>query len=58
MTIIVSIKILDSVVWTSLAHYFGGYHDQLLGGPLGLLDLRYTAPAGMEHKDYGEEVLR
>jgi hypothetical protein len=26
------------------AHYSGRYHDRLLGGPLGLLDLCYTAP--------------
>jgi hypothetical protein len=39
------------------AHYLGGYQDRLLGGPLGLLDLRYTAPAGVKHKDYGGEVL-
>jgi hypothetical protein len=46
-----------SVVWTSLAHYLGGYQDRLLGGPLGLPGLRYTAPDGVEHKDYGGEVL-
>jgi hypothetical protein len=45
------------VVWTSLAHYLGGYQDRLLGGPLGLPDLRCTAPVGMKHKDYGGEVL-
>jgi hypothetical protein len=39
------------------AHYLGGYQDRLLGGPLGLPDLRYTALAGMKHKDYGGEVL-
>jgi hypothetical protein len=39
------------------AHYLGGYQDRLLGGPLGLPGLRYTAPDGMEHKDYGGEVL-
>jgi hypothetical protein len=39
------------------AHYLGGYQDRLLGGPLGLPDLRYTAPDGVEHKDYGGEVL-
>jgi hypothetical protein len=37
------------------AHYLGGYQDRLLGGPLGLLGLRYTAPDGVEHKDYGSE---
>jgi hypothetical protein len=29
------------------AHYLGGYQDRLLGGPLGLPDLRCTAPAGV-----------
>jgi hypothetical protein len=40
------------------AHYLSGYQDRLLGGPLGLPGLRYTAPDGVEHKDYGGEVLR
>jgi hypothetical protein len=39
------------------AHYLGGYQDRLLGGPLGLPGLRYTVPEGVEHKDYGGEVL-
>jgi hypothetical protein len=39
------------------AHYLGGYQDRLLGGPLGLPGLRYTAPDGVEHKDYEGEVL-
>jgi hypothetical protein len=39
------------------AHCLGGYQDRLLGGPLGLPGLRYTAPDGVEHKDYGGEVL-
>jgi hypothetical protein len=39
------------------AHYLGGYQDRLLGGPLGLPGLRYTAPDGVEHKDCGGEVL-
>jgi hypothetical protein len=39
------------------AHYFGGYQDRLLGGPLGLLDLGGTAPVGVEHKDLGGEVF-
>jgi hypothetical protein len=39
------------------AHYLDGYHDRLLGGPLGLLDLRCTAPDGVKHKDYRGEVL-
>jgi hypothetical protein len=40
------------------AHCLGGYQDRLLGGPLGLPDLRCTAPASVEHKDYRGEVLR
>jgi hypothetical protein len=40
------------------AHYLGGYQDRLLGGPLGLLDLHCTTPAGVKHKDYGGEVSR
>jgi hypothetical protein len=39
------------------AHYLGGYQDRLLGGPLGLPDLRYMAPEGVEHKDCRGEVL-
>jgi hypothetical protein len=39
------------------AHYLGGYQDRLLGGPLGLPDLRCTAPNGVEQKDYRGEVL-
>jgi hypothetical protein len=39
------------------AHYLGGYQDRLLGGPLGLPDLRCTAPAGVKHNDYRGEVL-
>jgi hypothetical protein len=39
------------------AHYLGWYQDRLLGGPLGLPGLRYTAPDGVEHKDYRGEVL-
>jgi hypothetical protein len=39
------------------AHYLGGYQDRLLSGPLGLPGLRYTASDGVEHKDYGGEVL-
>jgi hypothetical protein len=40
------------------AHYSGGNRDRLLGGPLGLLDLCYTTPDGVERKDYGGGVLR
>jgi hypothetical protein len=36
------------------ARYLGGYQDRLLSGPLGLPGLRYMAPDGVEHKDYGE----
>jgi hypothetical protein len=39
------------------AHYIGGYQDRLLGGPLGLPGLRYTAPEGVEHKDSKGVVL-
>jgi hypothetical protein len=39
------------------AHYLGGFQDRLLGGPLGLPDLRYTAPEGVEHKDSTGVVL-
>jgi hypothetical protein len=39
------------------AHYLGGYQDRLLGGPLGLPNLRCTVPDGVKHKDYGGEVL-
>jgi hypothetical protein len=39
------------------AHYLCGYQDRLLGGPLGLPDLRCTAPDGVKDKDYRGEVL-
>jgi hypothetical protein len=39
------------------AHYLGGYQDRLLGGPLGLPGLRYTASEGVEHKFYTGVVL-
>jgi hypothetical protein len=39
------------------ARYLSGYQDRLLGGPLGLPGLRYTAPEGVEHKDYTGVVL-
>jgi hypothetical protein len=39
------------------AYYLGGYQDQILGGPLGLLGLCHMVPDGMGHKDYGGGVL-
>jgi hypothetical protein len=51
-----------TLVWTlsygpPWAHYLGGYRDRLLGGPLGLPGLHYTATEGVEHKDCRGEVL-
>jgi hypothetical protein len=46
-----------SVVWTSLCPLPRGYQDRLLGGPLGLPDLRSMALDGVKHKDYRGEVL-
>jgi hypothetical protein len=39
------------------AHYLSGYQDRLLGGLLGLPDLSYTTPDGVERNDYGEVVV-
>jgi hypothetical protein len=39
------------------AHCLGGFQDRLLGGPLGLPDLRCMVPDGVKHKDYRGEVL-
>jgi hypothetical protein len=39
------------------AHYSVGYQGQLLGGPVGLLDLCYTTPDGVEQKDYSGGVF-
>jgi hypothetical protein len=39
------------------AHYLDGYHDRLLGGPLGLPDLCRMVPVGVRRKDHGGEVL-
>jgi hypothetical protein len=41
----------------SFQHCLGGYQDRLLGGPLGLPDLRCMAPDSVEHEDYRGEVL-
>jgi hypothetical protein len=38
-------------------HYSGGNQDRLLGGPLGLLNLCYTVPIGMERKNYRGIIL-
>jgi hypothetical protein len=57
-TILLDYKVLGGLSygppWT---HYLGGYQDRLLGGPLGLLDLCYTTPDGVERKDYSGGVL-
>jgi hypothetical protein len=56
--ILLTYKVLGALSYgPPWAHNLGGYQDRLLGGPLGLPDLRYTAPDGVEHKDYGGEVL-
>jgi hypothetical protein len=56
--ILLDYKVLDGLSYgPPWAHYLGGYQDRLLGGPLGLPGLRYTAPDGVEHEDYGGEVL-
>jgi hypothetical protein len=55
---IIMIELSSSLSYGPLwAHYLGGYQDRLLGGPLGLPDLRCTAPIGVEHKDCRGEVL-
>jgi hypothetical protein len=51
--ILLDYKVLEGLSYGHpWAHYSGGYLDRLLHGPLGLLDLGYTAPAGMERKAY------
>jgi hypothetical protein len=50
----VSLRLSYGPPW---AHYLGGCQDRLLGGPLGLPGLRYTAPECVEHKDCRGEVL-
>jgi hypothetical protein len=58
-TILLDYKVLGGLSYGHpSAHYSGGYQDQLLGGPLGLPDMSYTTPDGVEHKDFGEGVLR
>jgi hypothetical protein len=56
--VLLDYKVLEGLSYgPPWAHYLGEYQDRLLGGPLGLPGLRYTAPDGVEHKDYGGEVL-
>jgi hypothetical protein len=56
--ILLDYKVLEGLSYgPPWAHYLGVYQDRLLGGPLGLPDLRCTAPAGVKHKDYRGEVL-
>jgi hypothetical protein len=56
--ILLDYKVLGSLSYGHpWAHYSGGYQERLLGGPLGLLDLCYTAPVGVERKDYRGIVL-
>jgi hypothetical protein len=57
-TILLDYNVLEGLSYgPPWAHYLGGYQDRLLGGPLGLPDLRCTAPDGVKHKDYGGQVL-
>jgi hypothetical protein len=56
--ILLDYKVLEGLSYgPPWAHHLGEYQDRLLGGPLGLLDLRCAAPAGVKHKDYRGEVL-
>jgi hypothetical protein len=58
-TILLDYKVLGGLSYGHpWAHYSGGYQDRLLGGPLGLPDLCYTVPDGVQHKDHGGGVLR
>jgi hypothetical protein len=65
VVVFVEVALVGKMVWFVLtlsygppwAHYLGGYQDRLLGGPLGLPDLRCTVPDGVKHKDYRGEVL-
>jgi hypothetical protein len=57
-TILLDYKVLGGLSYgPPCAHYLGGYQDRLLGGPLGLLGLCYTAPDDVRRKDYDGEVL-
>jgi hypothetical protein len=57
-TILLDYKVLGGLSYgPPWAHYLGGYQDRLLGGPLGLLVLCYTAPDDVRRKDYDGEVL-
>jgi hypothetical protein len=57
-TILLDYKVLRGLSYgPPWAHYLGGYQDQLLGGPLGLLGLGCTTPVGVELKDLDGEVL-
>jgi hypothetical protein len=57
-TILLDYKVLGGLSYEPpWAHCLGGYQDQLLGGPLGLLCLCHTARDGVGRKDYGGEVL-
>jgi hypothetical protein len=54
-TILLDYKVLGGLSYgPPWAHCIGGYQDRLLGGPLGLLGLRHTAPGGVGRKNYGE----
>jgi hypothetical protein len=56
--ILLDYKILEGLSYgPPWAHYLGGYQDRLLGGPLGLPDLRCTVPDCVKHKNYRGEVL-
>jgi hypothetical protein len=56
--ILLDYKVLGGLLYgPPWAHYRGGYQDRLLGGPLGLPDLRCTTPDGVKHKDYRGAVL-
>jgi hypothetical protein len=57
-TIMLDYKVLEGLSYGhTWAHNSGRYQVRLLGGPLGLLDLCYTTPIGVERKDYRGIVL-